>query len=203
VYRHPRRCKETALAAKITSRDFKRARSSGLRLDLGRWKEFGFGLALGLSLSVMVLVWQNYREKQAAIEAAQQPKPEPRAAATKETDEAAPNYDFYERLQNIEVQIPEKPASGADSREPAPATIAKPGVYVIQAGSFRKQTDADRVQAQLRKLGIEATVQPVQIETGEVFRVRIGPLSDLTEINRLRARLRAADFDFQSFRVGD
>jgi cell division protein FtsN len=158
---------------------------------------------VGLSLSVMVLVWQNYREKQAAIEAAQRPKPEPRAAPAKETDEAATNYDFYERLQNIEVQIPEKPVSGTDPRETAPADVTKPGVYVIQAGSFRKQPDADRVQAQLRKLGIEAIVQPVQIETGEVFRVRIGPLSDLTEVNRLRARLRAADFDFESFRVGD
>ncbi len=151
----------------------------------------------------MVLVWQNYREKQAATESTRQPKPEPRATAAKETDEAAPNYEFYERLQNIEVQIPEKPAAGADQREPAPATIDRPGVYVIQAGSFRKQADADRVQAQLRKLGIDASVQAVQIDAGEVFRVRIGPLSDLTEINRLRARLRAAEFDFQSFRVGD
>ena len=149
----------------------------------------------------MVLVWQNYREKQAASEAAQQPKPEPRAAAPK-PDEAARNYEFYERLQNIEVQIPEKPAAG-DPRDTAPANIDRPGVYVIQAGSFRKQADADRVQAQLRKLGIDASVQAVQLDAGEVFRVRIGPLSDLTEINRLRARLRAAEFDFQSFRVGD
>jgi SPOR domain len=206
VCRRPSRCngiQETPLAVKITSRDFKRARSSGLRLDLGRWKEFGLGLALGLSLSLFVLIWQNYREKQAASTAAEQPKPEPRTATAKESDEAARNYEFYERLQNIEVQIPDKPQSDADAREPAPANIDRPGVYVIQAGSFRKQADADRVQAQLRKLGIDSSVQAVQIEQGEVFRVRIGPLSDLTEINRLRARLRAADFDFQSFRVGD
>ena len=174
-----------------------------MRFDFGRWREFGAGLAVGLSMSVMVLVWQNYREKEAAKVAAEKPKPEPRAAATKETDETAPNYEFYERLQNIEVQIPDKPQSDTDPRESAPANIDRPGVYVIQAGSFRKQPDADRVQAQLRKLGIDSSVQAVQIEQGEVFRVRIGPLTDLTEINRLRARLRAADFDFQSFRVAD
>jgi hypothetical protein len=36
-----------------------------------------------------------------------------------------------------------------------------------------------------------------------VFRVRIGPLSDLAEINRLRTRLRASDFEFAAYRVGD
>ena len=151
----------------------------------------------------MVLVWQNYREKQETRTAAEQPKPEPRAAAAKDSDEAARNYEFYERLQNIEVQVPEKGPSTGNEREPTLANIDRPGVYVIQAGSFRKQEDADRVQAQLRVLGIDASVQKVQVDQGEVFRVRIGPLSDLVEINRLRARLRDADFESQPFRVAD
>ncbi len=174
-----------------------------MRLDLGRWKDIGLGFALGLSLSVFVLVWQNYREKEARRTAAEQPKPEPRATATKDTDDTARNYEFYDRLQNIEVQVPERAQPVTGEREPAPGTVDRPGVYVIQAGSFRRQEDADRVQAQLRKLGIDASVQRVQLEQGEVFRVRIGPLSDLAEINRLRARLRAADFESSPFRVGD
>jgi cell division protein FtsN len=170
---------------------------------LNRWREFGLGLALGLSLSLFVLVWQNYREKEAAKAAAETPKPEPRAAVTKETDEAARNYDFYDRLPNFEVQVPERSQPVANEREPAPGNVDRPGIYVIQAGSFRNQGDADRVQAQLRKLGIDSSVQKVQIEQGEMFRVRIGPLSDLAEINRLRARLRAADFESAPFRVAD
>ena len=101
------------------------------------------------------------------------------------------------------MPVPEKAQPVSTEREPAPANIDRPGIYVIQAGSFRKQEDADRVQAQLRVLSIDASVQKVQIEQGEVFRVRIGPLSDLPEINRLRARLRAADFESQPFRVAD
>jgi cell division protein FtsN len=158
---------------------------------------------VGLSVSVMVLVWQNYREKEAARAAAEQPKPEPRAAATKDGDEPARNYEFYERLQNIEVTVPEKAQPGDSDREPAPGNIDRPGVYVIQAGAFRNQKDADLVQAQLRKLDIGASVQRVQDDRGELFRVRIGPLSDLAEINRLRTRLRAADFESQAFRVAD
>jgi len=150
-----------------------------------------------------VLVWQNYQEKEAKRTAAEQPKPEPRSAAAKDSEETGRNYEFYDRLQNIEVQVPEKAQPVSTEREPAPGTVDRPGVYVIQAGSFRKQEDADRVQAQLRVLGIDSSVQRVQLEQGEVFRVRIGPLSDLAEINRLRARLSAADFESSPFRVGD
>jgi cell division protein FtsN len=34
-------------------------------------------------------------------------------------------------------------------------------------------------------------------------RVRIGPITDLAELNRLRARLRAADLDALVIRVGE
>ncbi len=173
-----------------------------MRLDLGRWREFGLGLLVGLSLSVAVLVWQNYRAKQEATAAAEKPRPDPRAAAIKGTEDSSSSFEFYDRLQNIEVQVPDKAQPVSNEREPAPPTTA-PGVYVIQAGSFRAEKDAVRVRAQLEKLGIESIVQPVQIDQGEVFRVRIGPLSDLAEINRLRARLRAADFESAAFRVGD
>ena len=192
------------MATKITSRDYKRARNAGLRLDLGRWREFGLGLALGLSLSLFVLVWQNYREKEAAKAAAEQPKPEPRAAtAASESEDTSKNYDFYTRLPNFEVVVPEKDHEVASSRDSAPAAIERPGVYVLQAGSYRKQEDADRIQAQLKKIGIDASVQRVAVDDDVWHRVRIGPINDLTELNRLRSRLRAAEFDFQSVRVGD
>jgi cell division protein FtsN len=150
-----------------------------------------------------VLVWQNYREKQAASAVIETPKPDPRAAAAKDPDDAARNYEFYERLQNIEVQVPEKAQAMSNEPATAPSNVERPGVYVVQAGAFRNQKDADRVQAQLHKLGIEASVQKVQDDRGELFRVRIGPHADLAEINRLRARLRASEFESQAFRVAD
>jgi cell division protein FtsN len=173
-----------------------------MRLDLGRWREFGLGLLVGLSVSVAVLVWQNYRAKQEATAAAEKPRPDLRAAVAKGSDDASQNFDFYDRLQNIEVQVPDRAQAVSTEREPSPPSTI-PGVYVIQAGSFRAQKDADRVQAQLHKLGIDASVQRVPMDQGEVFRVRIGPLSDLAEINRLRARLRASDFESMAYRVGD
>jgi cell division protein FtsN len=192
------------LVAKITSRDFKRARSGGLRLDVGRWKEFGMGLAVGLSLSLFVLVWQNYRETQAEKAATELPKPEPRSAPPPlEAEEAAPNLDFYDMLQKSEVVVPEKDREVTRERV-APATITRPGVYVLQAGSYRRQEDADRIRAQLKKVGIEANVQRVAVDDDVWHRVRIGPITDLAELNSLRNRLRAADFDDSLvIRVGD
>jgi cell division protein FtsN len=192
------------LAAKITSRDFKRARPGGMRFDFGRWREFGTGLAVGLSLSVCVLIWQNYRDKTAAAAAAEMPKPEPRPSASAADSEEAPkSFDFYDRLPNFEVVVPEKDREVSRERDNSPATITRPGVYVLQAGSYRKQEEADRIAAQLKKQGIDANVQRVAVDDDVWHRVRIGPISDLTELNRLRTRLRGADLDAMLIRVGE
>jgi cell division protein FtsN len=191
------------VVARITSRDFKRTRPGALRFDLSRWREFGIGLAVGLSVSVCVLIWQNYREKTAASAVPETPRPEPRSAAPAEPEEAGKNFDFYDRLPNFEVVVPEKDREVSRERDNTPATIERPGVYVLQAGSYRRQEDADRISAQLRKQGIDANVQRVAVDDDVWHRVRIGPISDLTELNRLRARLRAAELEALVIRVGE
>ena len=177
-----------------------------MRFEIGRWREFAVGLATGLSLSLFVLIWQNYREKHATPEVAATPKPEPRAdkAAAGDAEEGAKSYDFYDMLPKFEVVVPEKDREVANARGDAPANIEKPGVYVLQAGSYRQQAEADRIRAQLKMQGIDANVQRVAVDDDVWHRVRIGPITDLTELNRLRARLRAADFDDALvIRVGD
>ena len=193
------------MAVKITSRDFKRARPGGFRLDMGRWREFGAGLAVGLSLSLFVLIWQNYREKHAVAEVAETPKPDPHAdkPGSAEADDGAKSYDFYDMLPNFEVVVPEKDREVSRERDATPATIARPGVYVLQAGSYRKPEEAERIRAQLKLQGIDANVQRVAVDEDVWHRVRIGPITDLTELNRLRTRLRAADLDALVIRVGE
>ena len=165
------------------------------------------GLAVGLSLSLFVLVWQNYREKQSVKTAAEVPRPEPRAAkdaGAGDVEDTARNYDFYDRLPNFEVVVPEKDKEVARERDSSPAaTIERPGTYVLQAGSYRKQEEADRIRAQLKLQGIDAAVQRVAVDDDVWHRVRIGPVSDLAELNRLRSRLRSADLDALVIRVGD
>jgi cell division protein FtsN len=163
-------------------------------------------VALGLSLSLFVLIWQNYREKEAAKAAAEVPRPEPRtdkAAAAGDLEDGAKNYDFYNMLPNFEVVVPEKDREVSAERSSTPVKVERPGVYVLQAGSYRQQEVADRTRAQLKLQGIDASVQRVAVDDDVWYRVRIGPLSDLAEVNRLHARLRAADLDPLVIRVGE
>jgi len=104
-------------------------------------------------------------------------------------------------LPKFEVVVPEKDKEV--KRDLPSDKIERPGVYVLQAGSYRNQSDADRVRAQLKLQGVNATVQRVAVDNDVWHRVRIGPIRDLAEVNRVRAQLQAADIDGLVIRVGD
>ena len=78
-------------------------------------------------------------------------------------------------LPNFEVVVPEKDREVSRERDTTPAKIERPGVYVLQAGSYRKPEEADRVRAQLKLQGIDANVQRVSVDDDVWHRVRIGP----------------------------
>ncbi len=100
----------------------------------------------------------------------------------------------------------ETPAAGtpapaaAPDRAPATSAGAAPAgdgaeaatermLYVLQAGAFRLADDADNMKAKLALIGLEARVQPAEVNGQRVFRVRIGPYVNLDDLNRARARL--------------
>ena len=187
-----------------TARDYKSVRGSGL--DPGRYRQFGYGLGCGLVVALLVFVVMNQRALQASGER-DLPRPEPRAAtgtadaAPTDEEAAGKQYDFYEMLPKFEVVVPEK---DREVKRDAPASLVeRPGVYVLQAGSYRSQPDAERVRSQLALQGIQAVVQRVAVDADVWHRVRIGPIADLKELNRVRDRLRSADIDALVIRVGD
>lgn len=190
-------------ANRLTTRDYKRpARRS---MDFNRLREFGGGMLVGLVLASAVFIYKSDAKK---VDLPETPRPEPMRAAKSEATEAAAGneasdrYDFYEMLPNFEVVVPEKD-SDAKRDQPAAAKIERPGVYVLQAGSYRNEADAERVRAQLSLQGIDAKVQRVAVDNDVWHRVRIGPISDLAELNRVRKQLQAADVDRLVIRVGD
>ena len=114
---------------------------------------------------------------------------------------AAPEtrYDFYQMLPNFEVVVPEK---DREVKRDAPAAeVNKEGAYVLQVGSYKDFKEADRVRAQLALQGIESKVQRVSVDNDTWHRVRIGPITDLKELNRIRERLREAEMDVLVIRV--
>jgi len=199
---------------RLTSRDYKRARRGQFALDLSRWREYGMGLAAGLCVAGVVYV-ADHR----ASEAPPAERPVPRrarqdaaaaqaAATAANPDVASPDpgstaegkYDFYQMLPKFEVVVPEKERG---TRVAPAAQIDRPGVYFLQAGSYRDLATAERIHAQLAKLGIDATVQRVAVDADVWHRVRIGPIHDLALLNRLRAKLQQSDLDALVILVDD
>jgi cell division protein FtsN len=192
--------------ARLTSRDYKRA--SRRPLQLSRWREFGYGLLAGGALAVVAFVYAGGRAHKTP-EVADAPHPDPHRAVPADADPsgaAAPKssekYDFYSMLPNFEVVVPEKDKE-VKRDQPAGAPIERPGVYVLQAGSYRNEADAERVRKQLALQGVDAKVQRVAVDADVWHRVRIGPITNLTELNKVRRQLQAAEVDALVIRVGD
>ena len=104
-------------------------------------------------------------------------------------------------LPSFEVVIPEEDIAVIPAR-PMEA-VAKPGLYVLQAGSFSAFEDADRRRAQLAMLGVESAIQKVTVDDKVYHRVRVGPVNSLDRLNELRQQLRGARIDVMVIRVGE
>ena len=192
---------------RLTARDYKSRQRRPLEL-LSRLRGFGYGALSGVVVTSLTFVYFGAAPHKAP-EAADTPRPDPHRAARAEPEgpgagagRASDKYDFYEMLPNFEVVVPEKDKD-VKRDPPAAARIGRPGVYVLQAGSYRNEADADRVRAQLALQGVDARVQRVAVDNDVWHRVRIGPITSLDELNRVRRQLRAAEVDALVIRVGD
>ena len=180
---------------RLTARDYKGVRRGGL--VLGRWRDLGLGFGAGLLVALVIYV-SDHRETQGAADSTVPAAPTPHhaagraatAAGTDTADGAADKYDFYDGLPKFEMVVPEK-EHGA--RVDAAARVERPGTYFLQAGSYRNVEDADRIQAQLARQNISANVQRVALDADVWYRIRIGPIKDLDQLNRLRQQLQSAE----------
>jgi len=184
-------------ARRLSTRDYKDTHRASI--DLRRWREFGIGLIAGLCVAAVVYVADH---RAAAVPESERPTPSKAPAPDDAAAETTPDskFDFYQMLPKFEVVVPEKEQG---TRLPPAAQIDRPGVYFLQAGSYRNFDDADRVRAQLVKQGIDASVQRVAVDTDVWHRVRIGPIRDLGVLNHLRQQLQKADVDSLVIRVDD
>ncbi|MDE1922972.1 MAG: SPOR domain-containing protein [Gammaproteobacteria bacterium] len=185
------------------ARDYKprRARPAS---GLPGWAGALIGLVLGLAVAAFVYL-KDHRPVPAVTAPAQSVKKKPRvnhppSAATGDAS-AAGSYDFYKMLPNFAVVVPRTGKEIKPDIVAAPET--RPGTYVLQAGSYKNFADADRIRAQLALQGIESKVQKVSVDNDTWHRIRIGPVSDLKELNRMRAILRKSNIDVLVIRVGD
>jgi len=177
------------------------------------------GVAIG---SLGTILWQGMRTSEGEIGAGirkmmEQSRVEELNSTEQATvfDSAKPvkqetNLDFYTVLPEIEVVVPdtepEKPKVVKEQANSDPAKKADGGpevvdkspevsnssAYMLQAGSYQKQSDADKLKAQLGLMGFGSTIQKVTIQgRGDFYRVRLGPYTSHDQMEKADKRLSA------------
>ncbi|HET9843971.1 MAG TPA: SPOR domain-containing protein [Gammaproteobacteria bacterium] len=107
-----------------------------------------------------------------------------------EAEENKPRFDFYTLLPNLKVDLPDvatpPSARTQTNTKQQDASLA----YIIQAGSFKTQDQADKRKATLALQGIESQIQTVNIRPEETwYRVYIGPFKTKEEAQNVQQNL--------------
>jgi cell division protein FtsN len=173
------------------------------------WIWMLFGLAIGLVVAAGVYFRRAPSADRVATErAAPAPTttdrtPARRGAPARGNGDAPKagdqRFDFYDILPQYEVVVPEVETAAGPTARAKP--VDEPGSYVLQAGSFGAAADAEKLKASLALLGIESRVQKVAIDDDVYHRVRIGPITDLDKLNRIRRQLHDAHINAMLMKV--
>jgi cell division protein FtsN len=142
------------------------------------------------------------------------PEPLPEPAATIESVIKSRTVATERAASEKNVATPTAPPpptpTPTPSSSPTAATAATPSIaaandekftYYLQAGAFREIADAENTKAKLALLGVAATVAERRSELGSLFRVRIGPFTEVEAMNRARSRLSDNGVDAAVVRV--
>ena len=104
-------------------------------------------------------------------------------------------FDFYTILPETESTITEQEIKNTEKS-------VKKDSYYLQVGAFPDEADADNMKAKLALQGFEAVVQTATIpEKGIWHRVRVGPLNDVDQINKVRGELTTNGFNADLIKV--
>ena len=172
------------------------------------------GLFIGLVVGVLIafaVVWylnkmplpfQDKASRPEKVETkpgAAQQAPQPLPGKPGDKVEEKPRFEFYKILPSGQEPAPASGAAKQSLPAPqppaaAPAVAPPPGqpgeVFYLQAGAFQKSADADNLKAKLALMGLETSLQEVNIpDKGVMHRVRVGPFARLEDMNRVRNQL--------------
>lgn len=182
------------------------------------WVWLVCGLAIGgflVFLATLEPGGDEIKRTKEPPQAKQQAKPKPQGEQPPK-----PKYDFYTLLPESEVILPpetkepEAPAKAVTPEQaakldeeralaalsgqvpPPPPTVAKAPVtqFFLQAGSFRKQVEADKVRAQIILLGQDVRVERVTVREEPWFRVLVGPFTTREQLNLAQKTLAGSGY---------
>lgn len=104
--------------------------------------------------------------------------------------QGGPRYEFFERLPGAEVATDTEPYETL-----TPGGYVEPTEYLVQAGSFRVQDDANRLRARLMLTGVGAdiSINTLDDEDEVWHRVVVGPFNSKSDAEQTMASLRQHD----------
>jgi cell division protein FtsN len=177
------------------SRDFKHVRRHATTRgheSFSGWMGLGVGLSVGLSVALAVFL--HYRGQGTAEPQAQAVAVPKSDAATDEATVSGPSDDltFYDILKKQEVEVPPEEAKG---RNGGNRTGAPGGEAMLQAGSFKQPAEAEKRVAKLATLGVNARVVRYAMDDETWYRVQIGPIETVQELDTIRGKLADEEID--------
>jgi cell division protein FtsN len=152
------------------------------------------GLVLGLAIATAAAIYVTNAPvpfvNKAQTQRATPPQADQKLADTAKAGAAEkPKFDFYKILPGQEEPVTDRELKSAAAKQ-ADKSGAPRDLYFVQAGAFQNPADADNLKARLALMGLQASVEPANLpDRGTWYRVRLGPYTQLDEINRVRQTL--------------
>ena len=154
---------------------------------------FIFGLA---QLSKVPTTASSQAKTPANAATTPEKKPTTSKAAPKTAGEKKDTFEFYQILQDSEVDT-----SHVDAYQSTPRG-EQDFLYMIQAASFRSNSDADRLRAKLILSGLNANIRQTTGEDDRAwYRVVLGPYDSRSKMNRAQDKLVSMDIQSYSYKI--
>lgn len=148
------------------------------------------GILVGLAIALAVALYINaapspFRQQQVkpTPDKPSLPTPAPQSGSkpSVKPETERNRFTYYDILPGTEQPVTEQ-----DIKQAAPGKDQ----YYLQAGAFQTEVDANNLKAKLALIGVEALIQTASLpDKGVWHRVRVGPYTDIEELNKARATL--------------
>ncbi len=120
----------------------------------------------------------------AQVTAATKPDGAGTRAADASSETSGLRFEFHSMLRDNKVK------ADPGAYEPAANPDAVAQEYLLQAASFRSQSEADTLRAELLLMSLPAVTDIVALSCGRWYRVTVGPFKTRTEAERAMTKLR-------------
>ena len=104
-----------------------------------------------------------------------------------------PRFSFYKLLPEKEIVVGESDIKTLKREEIQGRKSTS--TFLLQAGSFTNQADADRLKAKLAEINVKAKLEMIKLDNTAWYRVKVGPYATLADADKVRQYLRGNHID--------